>query len=224
MLTEQQVSRVIAAWPGFSQAAPEVLRALRDHSTVMRLLAEKKVFTLGDEVSAIPLVLSGMVRVYKIAESGREITLYRFGVGESCVLTANAVLNKAGFAAVAVVESEVEAVMVPSESFREWVRRYDLWREFAFTLLTQRLASLVEVVDEVAFQRMDSRVARLLLERAAASNPIAITHHEIAADLGSSREVISRILEGLATQGVVRIGRGALEIINAAALETLALR
>jgi CRP/FNR family transcriptional regulator len=118
---------------------------------------------------------------------------YRFGNGESCILTANAILNQKTFPAVAVVESEAEAVMVPADIFRDWVGRYDFWREFVFDLLAQRLSSVMSIVDEVVFRRMDARIAALLLKRHLPSGRIQITHQEVAAELGTSREVVSRI-------------------------------
>ncbi|HEY6073526.1 MAG TPA: Crp/Fnr family transcriptional regulator, partial [Anaerolineales bacterium] len=133
------------------------------------------VFVEGDRVEGIALVISGVVRVYKIAENGREITLYRFGLGESCILTANAILSGQTFPAIATVERETEAVMIPSTEFQAWVGRFDPWRRFVFELLSNRLSSVMEIVEEVAFRRMDSRVAMLLLTSSRKSNPIRIT-------------------------------------------------
>ena len=179
-------------------------------------------FVEGDRIDAIALLLSGVVRVYKIGETGREITLYRFGHGESCILTANAILSRQSFPAIATVEQEAEAVMIPADTFRDWVRRYDLWRGFVFDLLSQRLASVMAIVDEVAFRRMDTRLASFLLARRRVQHPIRITPQEIAAELGSSREVISRILEDFADRGLIRAARGVVEILDVDALQTLA--
>ena len=156
-----------------------------------------------------------MVRVYKIGESGRQITLYRFGNGQSCILTANAILSQKTFPAVATVEKDAEAVMIPADIFRKWVGTYDEWRGFVFELLSQRLASVMEIVDEVAFRRMDTRLASWLLSHSQKQKPIRITHQEIAAELGSSREVISRLLEDFSERGFVNVGRGEVELIDA---------
>jgi CRP/FNR family transcriptional regulator len=161
--------------------------------------------------------------VYKIGETGREITLYRFGNGESCILTANAILSRKSFPAIATVEREAEAVMIPAEAFRDWVKRHDVWREFVFDLLSDRLSSVMAVVDEVVFQRMDRRVASLLVTKSKTQHPIRITHQEIAAELGSSREVISRILEDFSQRGIVESGRGTIEILDGEELTSLAV-
>ncbi|HJS28214.1 MAG TPA: Crp/Fnr family transcriptional regulator, partial [Anaerolineales bacterium] len=174
----------------------------------------REIFSLGDQVDAIALMMSGVVRVYKISETGREITLYRFGEGESCVITANAILNFQNFPAIAVVEKEAEAVMVPAGTFSDWIGRYDLWRNFILNLNAQRLIALMEIVDEVAFGRMDRRIASLLAERAQVRNPVVITHQELANELGSSREVVSRLLEDLEARGAVRLSRGEIEILD----------
>ena len=104
--------------------------------------------------------------------------------------------------------------MIPTETFRDWVRRYDIWREFVFDLLSQRLSSMMEIVDAVAFQRMDVRVAAWLLQQAKVQNPLRVTHQHIAAELGSSREVISRLLEDFVSTGLIRLGRGTVEILD----------
>lgn len=182
--------------------------------------AGRDVFLEGDRIEAIALLISGVVRVYKIGETGREITLYRFGNGSSCILTANAILSQRTFPAIATVEQDAEAVMIPADAFRDWVRKYDLWRDFVFDLLSQRLSTMMEVVDEVVFQRMDRRIAGLVLKRAKLQNPIHITHQEIASELGSSREVISRLLEDFISEGSIRSGRGIIEVLDIEALES----
>ena len=110
--------------------------------------------------------------------------------------------------------------MIPSDTFRKWVGIYDLWREFVFDLLSQRLSSVMEIIDEVVFQRMDVRLATLLLTRSRTQNPMQITHQEIAAELGSSREVISRLLEDFAERGLVNVSRGEVELLDADGLRT----
>lgn len=180
-------------------------------------------FLEGDRVEAIALLISGVVRVYKVGETGREITLYRFGNGASCILTANAILSQQTFPAIATVEQDAEAVMIPANIFRDWVRRYDLWREFVFDLFSQRLSTVMAIVDEVAFRRMDNRVASLLLNQGNIQNPLKITHQEIAAELGSSREVISRLVEDFFSEGSIHSGRGMVEILDFELLKSRSL-
>lgn len=222
MISQEHFDRIARALPILRHADAKLSREFMQAAFFARIPAGRDVFLEGDRIDAIALLISGVVRVYKIGETGREITLYRFGLGESCILTANAILSQQSFPAIATVEKEAEAVMIPADTFRDWVHRYDLWRGFVFDLLSQRLSNVMALVDEVAFRRMDKRVAALLVERCQLQNPMRITHQEIAAELGSSREVISRLLEDFTSQGLIRLRRGTIEILDCQSLETLA--
>ncbi len=222
MLDPEYYRQITEAIPFLRQADSQIAREFRQAAYFAKIPAGKDIFVEGDKVQSIALILSGNVRVYKIGENGREITLYRFGLGESCILTANAIMNQQTFPAVALVESEAEAVMIPADTFRDWIRRYDEWRGFLFDLLSQRLADVMSIVDEVVFHRMDARIAALLLRRADQGSVIQITHQEIAAELGTSREVISRILEGFDSAGLISSARGQVEILDAEGLESRA--
>ncbi len=221
MIQEKEFERIARALPILQRADPELRREFLRTAFLARIPQGKDVFAEGDPIDAIALLISGEVRVYKIGETGREITLYRFGNGESCILTANAILSRQSFPAIATVEREAEAVMVPAGAFRQWVGRYDLWRDFVFDLLSQRLSNVMALIDEVAFRRMDGRVAALLVQRGRRGNPILVTHQEIAADLGTSREVVSRILEDFLGRGWIRLTRGAVDVLDFSALESL---
>lgn len=223
MITTEQYHRIARLLPILQRLDPRLVREFQQTASFARIPTGQDVFVEGDRTEAIALLISGVVRVYKIGETGREITLYRFGAGESCILTANAILSRQTFPAIATVQQPAEAVLIPADAFRDWVRRYDLWREFVFDLFSQRLSTVMAVVDEVVFRQMDRRVASLLLQRAQAQNPLRITHQEIAADLGSSREVISRLIEDFASEGILRSGRGAIEILDFELLQSRSL-
>jgi CRP/FNR family transcriptional regulator len=222
MIDDQQFKRISQVLPVLMDSTPQLVHEFQQVAFLAKIPAGRDVFLEGDRVDAIALLISGAVRVYKIGETGREITLYRFGYGQSCILTANAILSHKTFPAIATVEKDAEAVMIPADRFREWVGKYEVWREFVFDLLSQRLSSVMQIVDEVAFRRMDARLASLLLDRSQIQNPIRITHQEIASELGSSREVISRLLEDLAERGFVRVSRGEIEVVIFDGLQSLA--
>lgn len=218
MIDSEQLERITRSIPFLQDADLELLQDFQQHAFLARIPTGKDIFLEGDQVEALALLISGVVRVYNIGATGREITLYRFGLGDSCILSANAIFNQQNFPAIATVEEEAVAVMIPSDIFRDWVNRHALWRNFIINLLSQRLSSLMAVIDEVAFQRMDTRIAALLVTRARFENPIHITHQEIASELGSSREVISRILEDFKRQGMIKTFRGIVEILDLEAL------
>jgi CRP/FNR family transcriptional regulator, anaerobic regulatory protein len=223
MIDQEHYQRIARVLPVLQRADSLLVREFQQHASFTRIPAGRDVFVEGDRADAIALLISGVVRVYKIGETGREITLYRFGLGGSCILTANAILSQQTFPAIATVEEEAEAVLVPAEAFRDWVKHYDLWREYVFDLFSQRLAIVMAIVDEVVFRRMDARLAAFLRNRARSGNPLRITHQEIAAELGSSREVISRLLEDFSSNEIIRSGRGMIEILDFEALESRAL-
>jgi CRP/FNR family transcriptional regulator len=222
MLDAQQFERIKQLLPFLKNADPGLLQEFQRAAIFARIPAGHDVFVEGDRVDAIALLISGVVRVYKIGETGREITLYRFGNGESCILTANAILSQKNFPALATVEQDAEAVMIPARDFRDWVGRHELWRAFVFDLLSERLSAVMAVVEEVAFRRMDARLASFLLERGRRSDSIYVTHQEIAAELGTSREVISRILEDLAASGLISVTRGRIKLLDKQVLQSRA--
>ena len=118
MIEENQYERIAQTLPFLRRAEPQARRDFLDNAYLARIPAGHDVFVEGDEAEAIALLLSGVVRVYKIGENGREITLYRFGNGESCILTANVILSRQTFPAIATVEQDAEAVMIPAGVFR----------------------------------------------------------------------------------------------------------
>lgn len=111
MISAELLPRLTRRLPVLHNAGPAFQHELLRHATLARIPAGQDVFAEGDPVEALALLVSGVVRVYKIAETGREITLYRFGLGESCILTANAILSRSTFPALATVEQDVEAVL-----------------------------------------------------------------------------------------------------------------
>ena len=125
MITDQQLKSHQPVLPVLEDADARLVREFQQVAFLARIPAGQDVFLEGDRVEAIALLISGVVRVYKIGETGREITLYRFGNGESCILTANAILSQKTFPAIATVEKDAEAVMIPADIFRDWVKRYD---------------------------------------------------------------------------------------------------
>jgi CRP/FNR family transcriptional regulator len=222
VIADADLARVQLAIPFIATLDGERRRAFQQLARLATIPAGRDVFVEGQQVDAIPLLVSGIVRVYQIGETGREVTLYRFRPGESCVLTANSILASQSFPAIATVEEAAEAVLVPAATFRAWVAADDRWRGFFVDLVARRLASVMNVIDEVAFRRLDQRVARLLAERAKEANPVVITHQQIAAELGSAREAVSRVMEDLAVRGWLRSARGRVEVLDLAALDAAA--
>jgi CRP/FNR family transcriptional regulator len=202
--------------------------ALRDDffggASLATLPAGQEICRDGAQCSHLPLVLEGTARIYKIGENGREVTLYRVETGESCVLTASCVLSHRPFPAFAECETPVTAALVAPEQVARWMTTSPPWREFIFTLIAERLDEVFGVIDAVLFQRLDQRLATFLLRRAEAQadTSLQITHQELAAELGSSREVVTRLLRDLENARLVRTGRGRIDLLDIPALATKA--
>jgi CRP/FNR family transcriptional regulator len=177
------------------------------------------VFRAGDHCDNYLLVINGSVRVQKVSENGKEIVLYRVGDGDSCVLTTSCLLAHERYQAEAITESVVTAVVIPSAMFHKALSGSQKFREFVFACYGQRIADLLSLVDAVAFQRMDSRLAHVLLQQPAEDGVIRITHQDLARELGTAREVISRLLKSFEHNHWVELGRGSVTLLNKQALE-----
>jgi CRP/FNR family transcriptional regulator len=175
-------------------------------------------FRDGDACEAYTLVLSGRVRVQKVSESGRQIVLYRVEPGQTCVLTTNALMAALPYGAEGIAETAVEAVVVPGATFQALMGASAVFRHFVFTAYATRISDLLMLIDEVAFGRIDARLAHLLLTRADVRGIVMGTHLELATELGSAREVISRQLKEFERRGWVSAARGQVRITDRAAL------
>lgn len=189
----------------------------------LRVPPHTTVFRIGDACENYLLVIQGSVRVRQTAPNGREIVLYRVGPGESCVLTTSCLLGADTYAAEGVTESEVEAIAIPAPAFHRAVASSTGFREFVFAGFGQRLSSLMTLVEEVAFGRLEARLAQRLLQFADEQGMVSRTHQELATEIGSAREVISRQLKEFERQGWVALHRGKVEIRDREALATLDL-
>jgi CRP/FNR family transcriptional regulator len=200
-------------FPFLQPADRPVKEEFLKYASVQTVPAGQIICWEGDVCAHLAIVLSGVVRVYKVGETGREITLYRIEENDSCILTASCILSDIRFPALAVVEEEVKAVLLPAQVLRRWTGQYEVWRSYIFGLMSRRMADVISTVEEIAFWRVDVRVAEFLLKQAAGSgHKIAITHQEIAFELGTAREVVSRILKDFERDGLISLSRGTITI------------
>ena len=165
------------------------------------------------------MLVEGAIRFSKAAPNGRELQLYRVLPGESCVITSGCLLGHAAYNARGTAESDLQLVTLPAATFSQLVASHEPFREYVFSLFSERLAELMALVESVAFQRLDQRLAALLLGK---GKVVATTHQALADELGSVREIVSRLLKSFADQGLVALGRERIEIRDAAGLRRLA--
>ncbi len=169
------------------------------------------------------LLSKGSVRVYERAENGREIVLYRTHAGEVCVLTLASLFNGMVYSAEAVAEDEVQVVGIPIADFQNALAHSEAFRHAILSTLTQRLSDLMHLVGQVTFQRLDLRLACLLGQLFGEHHDqlLPITHQEIACELGTTREVTSRLLKEFERMGCIRLHRGSIELLSPHALARL---
>ena len=183
----------------------------------------ERLYEEGFPCPFVPFLVSGGLRVFKIAESGREITLYRVHPGQVCILSVLCSMRERQYAVIAESELRSTLYVVPGGEFRRLVRRHGELQEFVLGVLSDRLTEIVSLVDDVAFRRVDLRLAERLLRETLppATATVTITHARLATDLGTSREVVSRKLKDLERAGVVRMGRGQVQLLDRPALESV---
>lgn len=161
----------------------------------------------------IRFIFEGEIRVFKCSDTGREITLYEIGPGETCILNASSILAGMKYPAEATTLTGVRALMIPAEIFRELVHDYAFARSFVFNQLSQRVVLVFELLEDVVFGKLDRRLMDYLIEKNE-NNKIFTTHKIIARNLGSSREVITRLLKDMERNGLIKTGRGSIELLG----------
>ena len=220
IVNQKGLESLAAVFPFLDQQDDAFLQRLTKHSSVVELKKNQLICDQGNSCTHLALIIKGSARVYKLGETGREITLYRIGPGESCILTASCILSSEPFPAIAVSETVIEALLIPAVAVNDWLAESASWRDYVFSLVAKRLSDIISVVEEVAFKRMDKRIIDYLLENITpAEYQITATHQEIASDLGTSREVVSRILKDLENEELIQIARGEIGVINPPGLQ-----
>lgn len=223
MISATQQKEFSKLFPFIKQAAPDFVQTFFEKAQYIELPAGVSICEEGQNCAHLALVIQGIGRVYKLSPSGREVTLYRIHGGESCILTASCIMNQDSFPAMAESETAIRGLLIPPADVRDWFCRDTHWQRFIFGLLSHRLADIISVVEEVAFKRIDVRLAEQFTRRlAAGEKTIHKTHAEIAADVGSSREVVSRILRDFTQRGLIISSRGSIEIVDNQAIKNLA--
>ncbi len=208
---------VIDAFPFVGEMDPRPQARLFAAIVSKRLENGEVLAREGSECGYLPFILSGTLRVYKVGEQGKELTLYRIDRGESCILTATCILTKGEFPATAQAEGRTEVLLVPATLFRSFIDEFPPWRRYLFDLYSKRLEVVISVVEEVAFRHVDARIAAFLLD-AEKTSVVQATHQRIASEVGTSREVVTRILKDFESEGLISASRGMVAVVDRPAL------
>jgi CRP/FNR family transcriptional regulator len=210
--------RLDALYPVLKALPGPARQRIASAAVLATLPAGSVVFDERQPCAGFPLVLDGAIRVAKLSAGGRELPLYRVTPGETCIITSSCLLGNVPYNARGVAESETTLALLPQGMFVELLA-LEPFRSFIFNLFAERMADLMQLVEEVAFRKLDQRLAALLLGK---GRLVHATHQQLADELGSVREMVSRLLKGFAGQGFVALGREQIEILDAAGLRHVA--
>jgi CRP/FNR family transcriptional regulator len=212
--------KLLNLYPALSALPADRLAALLSPQAVMHLPAGTQVFAEHQPCQGFPLLLEGTIKVIKLATSGRELMLYRVAPGGSCIISSSCLLGHTDYNARGIAETRLTLLALPVGAFAELMVDHPPFRDFVFHLFSERIGELMQLVEEVAFARLDQRLAKLILARN--ETVLGVTHQQLADELGSVREIVSRLLKGFSAQGLVALGREQLTVTDRAGLQKLA--
>jgi len=219
MIDDATRDRVLRSYPMLRDLSDAVLDELLGDAVFMEVPAGAMMFDENQPCMGFPLLLAGSARVIKPSPNGRELHLYYVEPGEACILTSSCLLGGTRYQARGLVKTDLELVVLPPHTFRALFSRSESFREYVFGRFSERMSDLLELVSAVAFQRLDQRLARALVSK---PSPIRITHQALADELGSLREIVSRLLKTFVDQGFVRLGREQIDVVDVSSLQRLA--
>jgi CRP/FNR family transcriptional regulator, anaerobic regulatory protein len=207
-----KLQEFLETFPDFQKMPERVVEKILSAARRMSVPSGHYVYSEGDFCQMFTFLISGEVRVFKMAETGREITLYELGPGDTCIINASCILSGIPTPAFAVTQSECDALLLPALEFMRLTREHEELREYIFKVLGQNLSNVMALVEEVAFKHIDERLVEYLEEKSE-DGKLSATHQKIAADLGTSREVISRLLKDLEKKGRVSLSRNLIRLL-----------
>ncbi len=210
----------LAAFPDLSHLESSAKELLLKYARMVEAPVGTVGYREGGPCGAYVMRLAGRSRVFKMSSSGREILLYRVHAGETCVITTTCLLGNSDYPASTIVEEAIKDVIIPAAAFNQLMIDSKVFRTFVMTNYGALISDLIVLLDEVAFHNLDARLAKLLLEVGADS--VKRTHQQIADELGTAREVVSRQVKRFEQKNWVALGRGQVEILDRAALTKLA--
>lgn len=222
MTTPEQIRKLDALFPVLRQLPAADRQQVFAAGQVVVLPKDQMLMQQNQQCQYIPLVISGVLRVFKLSASGREMTLYRIGAGHTCLVSIACQLKGEDFPALAQVEQQAQLFMLPATLCHEVMDRSIAWKDYLITSLYDHLTDVMQTLEAVAFDRTDRRLVQWLLDRTGGhAGTVRTTHEAIAIELGTAREVVSRLLGELKSKGAVALGREKIEVKDAALLREM---
>lgn len=197
------------------QSSPELIENLYEHGIQKNYLAGEIILNDNANIRAIPIVVKGMAKVMRTDEEGKEILLYYLKAGESCIMSFLGGIHHELSKVKVVAEEDTEILFLPTEKVSFFLKEFPQWLDYILMLYNKRFEELLEVVNAVAFKKMDERLLNFIKTKCehTKSKTLNVTHEQLANELGTARVVISRLLKQMEDEGLVRLGRNKIFLV-----------
>lgn len=197
------------------RTSPELITKLKQYSTEKMYREGEVILDENSSIRAIPIVTKGTLKVMRTEEDGREILLYYIKAGESCIMSFLGGMHDEKSKVKAEVEEDAEILFLPMEKVSLFIKEYPEWLDYIFRLYHKRFEELLEIINAIAFKKMDERLLNLLhkKEELSGSKIFSITHEQLANELGTARVVVSRLLKQLEENGNLQLGRNKITLM-----------
>lgn len=195
---------------------PELIKEMESNAKIISVKAGDMIFDIGQAVKLSPIVISGCIKIVRTDEEGRELLLYYINPGESCAMTFTCCMQQYPSEIKAVAEEDTEILAIPISFMDVWLSKFPTWKSFVMKTIRGRFNELLKTIDQVAFQKLDERLVSYLKEksRTSGSSLVNLSHQQIADDLASSREVISRLLKKLENDKHLLLFRNQIKLLK----------
>lgn len=193
----------------------DLVKEIEDSGNLKHFEAGEAIVNMDSYIKHIPVVISGSIKVIRTEEDGREILLYYLTPGESCIVSILSGMKNETSKIKAIVEEDADIMLIPADKAKEWVKKYPDWTEFIFDLYQKRFEELLDVVNSVAFQKIDTRLLHLIKQKTQLYNSkeISVTHQQLADELGITREATSRVLKQMEKDHLLILSRNKIELL-----------
>ncbi len=195
---------------------PELLNEIEAEGIMRRFDKGDVMIDYNQTITTIPLLIEGAIKVLRQDENGDELALYYLERGDTCSMTLNCCMGSQKSEIRAVAETEAVFIAVPVQKMKEWIRKYDTWMAFVFESYNNRFNELLESIDNLAFNNMHERLHKYLKDQTLVtkSTELNLSHQDIAYDMNTSRVVVSRLLKSLENEGLIKLGRNKIEVLD----------
>lgn len=222
MLKKADISALIKCYPSLEDIQDSAWKSVLDHTQSHHYKTNDVIFHDGDECHWYFFLLKGSIRVQKNSSNGHSIVLYHLKPGDACELTTLSLLAKKHYSGEAIAESEVDLIYISQSHFSKVLSNSSGFQQFVFSALEKGVSDLIHLIETVAFHHIDQRLAQFLINASDKKHRVNATHHEISTELGTAREVVSRVLKSFEHHHYVGLHRGWIELLDRKKLKQIA--